>query len=95
MKTARWYVLVLLVLGLSMGLVFAVSAQPQAGGALIMGLGEEPDTLDPNETNRFHSLVVLNYVVEPLFALNEDYEAVPLLINGFEWSEDKPTMGRR
>ena len=92
MKTVRWYVLALLVLGLSMGLVLVAGAQPQAGGSLIMGIGEEPDTLDPNETNRFHSLVVLNYVVEPLFALNEDYEAVPLLISGFEWSEDKLTM---
>jgi len=92
MTITKWYVAVLLVLGLAMGLFVGVGAQPQAGGILVMGLGEEPDTLDPNQTNRFHSLVVLNYVVEPLFALNEDYEAVPLLINSFEWSEDKLTM---
>ncbi|MGC9530426.1 MAG: ABC transporter substrate-binding protein [Candidatus Bipolaricaulaceae bacterium] len=67
-------------------------AQPKAGGTFIMGLGEEPDTLDPDKTNRFHSLVVLNYVVEPLFALDADYEPVPLLIEGYEWSEDKLTM---
>jgi len=92
MNKARWYILLVLVLGLGVGLVFGVGAQPKSGGTLVMALGEEPDTLDPNETNRFHSLVVLNYVMEPLFALNEDFEAVPLLINSFEWSEDKLTM---
>ncbi|MEA3311538.1 MAG: ABC transporter substrate-binding protein, partial [candidate division WOR-3 bacterium] len=92
MKATKWCTVLVLVVGLSLGFAFGVGAQPRAGGTLIMGLGEEPDTLDPDETNRFHSLVVLNYVVEPLFALNKDYEAVPLLINGFEWSEDKLTM---
>lgn len=92
MKTIRWCVLALLVLGLSTILAVGVVAQPHSGGTLVMGLGEEPDTLDPNQTNRFHSLEVLNYVVEPLFALNKDYEAVPLLIKSFEWSEDKLTM---
>lgn len=92
MKRIRWCTLWFFVFGLSLGLVFAVGAQPKSGGTLILGLGEEPDTLDPNKTNRFHSLTVLNYVAEPLLALNEEFEAVPLLVKSIDWSEDKLTM---
>ena len=58
----------------------------------MMGLGEEPDTLDPDRTNRFHSLVALSYLVEPLFDLNKDLEPVPHLIKSYDWSDDKLTM---
>jgi len=88
----RLFVILVLMLGLSFTLVIGGSAQPKSGGTLVMALGEEPDTLDPDETNRYHSLMVLEHVMEPLFTLNEKFEAVPLLINSFEWSEDKLTM---
>jgi len=92
LNQARWYVVLVLVLGCVVGLVVGGAGQPKSGGTLVMGLGEEPDTLDPNETNRYHSLMVLEHMMEPLFTLNADFEAVPLLVDSFEWSEDKLTM---
>lgn len=92
MKFKRWLVVLCVVSLLGMALAITGSAQARAGGTLVMALGEEPDTLDPNVTNRFHSLTALSYIVEPLFVLDENFAAVPLLIDGFDWTEDKLTM---
>lgn len=90
MKKVNCAVVLALVLGLS--LAAGAMAAPRAGGSLAMGLGEEPDTLDPNKTNRFHSLVALSYIVEPLFDLNKNLEPNPHLVQAFDWSDDKLTM---
>lgn len=63
-----------------------------AANELIMGLGEEPETLDPNITTRFHSYVVLSYIVEPLFTLDESYEVIPLLVEDYDWADDGSVM---
>lgn len=83
-------------LALVISLALVVSGGPvvlaKEGGKLVMGLGEEPDTLDPNTTNRFHSLIALSYIVEPLFDLDKGLEPNPHLVESFEWSKDKLTM---
>ncbi|SFL87030.1 ABC transporter substrate-binding protein [Halanaerobium salsuginis] len=57
-------------------------------GKIIVGIGEEPDTLDPNQTTRFHSYMILSHVVEPLFTLDKDYNVIPLLLESYDWSDD-------
>jgi len=68
----------------------SASAQPAA--VLTQGLGEEPENIDPQRTNRFHSLIVLSYIVEPLFTLDRDFKVIPLLAQSYAWSADKKTL---
>ncbi len=89
----RWTVF--LVLAAVLALVVPATPPPaiaQAPATLIQGMGEEPENLDPQRTNRFHSLTVLSYVVEPLFTLDKDYRVVPLLAQSHVWSTDKKTL---
>ncbi|MDQ7850312.1 MAG: ABC transporter substrate-binding protein [Armatimonadota bacterium] len=89
----RWVVLLAL-LGIT-ALLIPMAPQPataQAATTLIQGLGEEPENIDPQRTNRFHSLIVLSYVVEPLFTLDKDFKVVPLLAESYAWSADKKTL---
>jgi len=67
-------------------------AVAQAATTLTQGLGEEPENIDPQRTNRFHSLIVLSYIVEPLFTLDKDFQVVPLLAQSHAWSADKKTL---
>jgi peptide/nickel transport system substrate-binding protein len=67
-------------------------AVAQAATTLVQGLGEEPENIDPQRTNRFHSLTVLSYIVEPLFTLDKDYKVIPLLAQSHAWSADKKTL---
>ena len=94
MKMLKWSMVLFLAVGMTLGVFLGVGAQsqPKAGGTLIMALGEEPDTLDPDMTNRFHSYVALSYVIEPLFTLDKEFRPVPLLIDSYKWSSDKLTM---
>lgn len=66
--------------------------EPQRGGTLVVGLGEEPETLDPHTTTRFHSYIVLHHIVEPLFTLDEDFNVIPWLVEDYDWSDDGLTM---
>lgn len=83
--------LVLLLCGM-FGLLLIGHGQSFSGGTLTVGLGEEPDFLDPHRTTRFHSLVALSYIVEPLLDMDDNLEPVTLLAQSIEWSEDLLTM---
>ncbi|MDI6771925.1 MAG: ABC transporter substrate-binding protein [bacterium] len=90
----RWQIALLVLVGM---IALLMPGMPQFAGAqaattLIQGLGEEPDNLDPQRTTRFHSLVVLSYVAEPLFTLDKNYKVVPLLAQSHEWSADRKTL---
>lgn len=88
----RWlWLLVALVALLGTTAVMAQEA-PQRGGTLVVGLGEEPETLDPHQTTRFHSYIVLHHIVEPLFTLDENFEVIPWLVEDYDWSADGLTM---
>ncbi|MGQ9854266.1 MAG: ABC transporter substrate-binding protein [Candidatus Oleimicrobiaceae bacterium] len=82
--------IVLLVLMGLLGVALGVTAQTQK--PMVTAFQEEPDFLDPHRTTRFHSLVVLSYVVEPLLDMDPSFQPVPLLVRSFEWSEDKLTL---
>ena len=89
----RWTVFLVLV-GTT-ALLVPGSSQPvvaQVATTLTQGLGEEPENIDPQRTNRFHSLIVLSYIVEPLFTLDKDFKVVPLLAQSHTWSADKKTL---
>ncbi|MDQ7844647.1 MAG: ABC transporter substrate-binding protein [Armatimonadota bacterium] len=89
----RW--LVLLTVVTLAGLVLSGTSPPAAAQApttLTQGLGEEPENIDPQRTNRFHSLIVLSYIVEPLFTLDREFKVVPLLAQSYTWSPDRKTL---
>lgn len=73
-------------------LVWLGLAMVGSGVPMVTAFHEEPDFLDPHRTVRFHSLVVLSYVVEPLLDMDPNFQPVPLLAKSFEWSEDKLTL---
>lgn len=78
---------------LVVSLVFLLSVSVMAAdGEIIVGIGEEPDTLDPNKTTRFHSYMILSHIIEPLFTLDNEYNVVPLLLESYDWSEDGSKM---
>lgn len=90
---SRWFAILVLVA--VTGLLVPGALQPvaaQAGATLVYGLGEEPENIDPQRTTRFHSLIVLSYVAEPLFTLDKNYNVVPLLAQSHAWSADKKTL---
>ncbi len=67
---------VILILSILM-LMFSFSVFA-ADGDIIVGIGEEPDTLDPNKTTRFHSYMILSHIIEPLFTLDSEYKVMAL-----------------
>jgi len=73
-------------------LTLIVGSAVAFGKPMVTAFGEEPDFLDPHRTTRFHSLVALSYVMEPLFDMDPEFQPIPLLAQSFEWSEDKLTM---
>lgn len=87
----RWLSL-LTALVLLLGTTAALAQAPQRGGTIVVGLGEEPETLDPHKTTRFHSYIVLHHIVEPLFTLDEKFNVIPLLAEGYDWSADGLTL---
>ena len=66
-------------------------SSPERGGWLVIGLGSDPETLNPLLRHDFNSLRVLRWIFSPLVALNnESLEPRPLLAAALpEVSEDK------
>lgn len=87
MRRKVWGLVVILGTLIVLSLSFSASAQSTA--PLVTAFQEEPDFLDPHRTTRFHSLVVLSYIMEPLLDIDPNFNVVPLLAKSFEWSEDK------
>ncbi len=75
-----------------MSLFLLVAVSGVNASELVVGLGEEPETLDPNLTTRFHSYMVLSNIIEPLFTLDHSYKVVPLLAESYHWAEDGSKM---
>lgn len=78
-------------------LVFAVSQcggsttgsqQGQSGNALVAGITEEPDTLDPQKTNTAVTAVLLRYAGDTLIMKDLDGNYVAGLAKSWEESED-------
>ena len=81
----RKSVLILLVLVLTFSIFSVTNA---SGSELIFGLGEEPENLDPHQATGWQEYMLLSFIVEPLFTLDQNYEIVPLLARDYQISDD-------
>lgn len=65
--------------------------EPSYGGELRVAINSDPSNLDPHRSTAFITRVVLGSVTEGLFTLDEAYQPIPELAEGFEASEDRLT----
>ncbi|MCA0972193.1 ABC transporter substrate-binding protein [Halobacillus litoralis] len=67
------------------------SGEPVEGGELNVAISADPNTLDWMYTGESAARKIGWHIFEGLFALNQDYEAKPLLAESYEVSEDGQT----
>jgi len=85
-KLLKLSVVLILVFGMSLGLVLGGQAQTEE--ILVWGLVEEPPNLDPHGSVLISAKMILDYVLEPLVAFDKDLRIKPLLAESWEVSED-------
>ena len=69
--------------------VLSLTANAQT---LRVGLGEDPDVLDPSLSRSFVGRVVFAALCDKLFDINEKLEIVPQLATSYEWSADSKAL---
>lgn len=67
------------------------SGEPQSGGELVIGLHEEPPTLDPHASPSASTFMITSSVTESLLALTAERDLAPALAESWEASEDGTT----
>ena len=68
-----------------------------AGGALAqgnlrIGLGDDPDGLDPTTSRFYTTRIVFAALCDKLFDLDEKLNIVPQLASSYEWSSDNKAL---
>jgi len=58
------------------------------GGALVIGIRDEPDNLNPWKTTRATSDMIMQFVLDSLVAIDKNLKPVPLLAESWEVSEN-------
>ena len=66
----------------------ALVALPAAAADLRIGLQEDPDVLDPDQSRTFVGRIVYASLCDKLVDITPDLEIVPQLATGWSWSED-------
>jgi peptide/nickel transport system substrate-binding protein len=74
-------------LGLAAALL-AASALGAVAQDLRIGLQEDPDVLDPDQSRTFVGRIVYAALCDKLVDITPETELVPMLATGWEWSED-------
>jgi peptide/nickel transport system substrate-binding protein len=64
------------------------AGEPQSGGELIIGLNEEPPTLDPHASPSASTFIITSSVTESLLHLTSERELAPSLAESWEASAD-------
>ncbi len=59
---------------------------------LRIGLAEDPDILDPDQSRTFVGRIVYASVCDKLVDITPDLEIIPMLATGWTWSDDGMTM---
>ena len=78
-------------LGLA-ALLMAATAMPVMAADLRIGLQEDPDVLDPDQSRTFVGRIVYASLCDKLVDITPDLEIVPMLATGWEWSEDGTSL---
>ena len=71
-----------------------LGATAMSAGAqeLRIGLAEDPDVLDPDQSRTFVGRIVYTALCDKLVDITPDLELIPQLATGWEWSEDNTSL---
>src|SRR5258705_4487037 len=75
-----------------LALGFAFLSSLAGAQTLRIGLGEDPDILDPTMARTFVGRIVFAGLCDKLLDLNEKLIIVPQLATSYEWSADNKTL---
>lgn len=64
---------------------------PTRGGTLRVAMDVVPPSVDAQRSTAYHTRVIMGSVTEGLFTLNDEYDIIPELAEGFELSADELT----
>ena len=78
-------------LGLA-AMLMAATAMPVMAADLRIGLQEDPDVLDPDQSRTFVGRIVYASLCDKLVDITPELEIVPMLATGWEWSEDGTSL---
>jgi peptide/nickel transport system substrate-binding protein len=73
-------------------LAFITCAGVLAAQTLRVGLGEDPDTLDPAQSRTFVSSLVRAALCDKLFDIGLELEIVPQLATAWAWTDDRKAL---
>ena len=74
------------------GLMLLGSLQAQAESTLRIGLGADPDMLDPHLARTYYGRFVFAAMCDRLVDVDENLKVVPGLATDWKWSEDGKTI---
>jgi peptide/nickel transport system substrate-binding protein len=78
------------------GCLIAAAAIPWVGAVsaqtLRIGLGDDPDILDPTLARTFSGRIVFAALCDKLFDIGPELEIVPQLATGWEWTDDNKAL---
>jgi peptide/nickel transport system substrate-binding protein len=73
---------------LALAMAFGLSATALAAQDMRIGLQEDPDVLDPDQSRTFVGRIVYASLCDKLVDITPDLDIIPQLATGWEWSED-------
>ena len=73
-------------------ILMAATAMPVMAADLRIGLQEDPDVLDPDQSRTFVGRIVYASLCDKLVDITPDLEIVPMLATGWEWAEDGTSL---
>ncbi|MDT8343598.1 MAG: ABC transporter substrate-binding protein [Thermohalobaculum sp.] len=77
---------------LSLALALAASASFAQAADLRIGLQEDPDVLDPDQSRTFVGRIVYASLCDKLVDISPQLEIIPRLATGWSWSDDGKTL---
>ncbi|MCL5778397.1 ABC transporter substrate-binding protein [Limibaculum sp. FT325] len=77
---------------ISLALALAASASFAHAADLRIGLQEDPDVLDPDQSRTFVGRIVYESLCDKLVDITPDLEIIPQLATGWSWSDDGKTL---
>ncbi|MEJ6395533.1 ABC transporter substrate-binding protein [Gymnodinialimonas sp. 2305UL16-5] len=77
---------------MALALAFGLAATVVQAQDMRIGLQEDPDVLDPDQSRTFVGRIVYASMCDKLVDITPDLEIIPQLATGWEWSEDGLTL---
>ncbi|MCF7701241.1 ABC transporter substrate-binding protein [Loktanella sp. M215] len=77
---------------LTLSAMLMLTAAPLFAADLKIGLAEDPDILDPDQSRTFVGRIVYASLCDKLVDITPDLEIIPMLATEWSWSEDNLTL---